>query len=33
MGELGVPPIVVAHIVNHVSTTRAGVTLSVYALY
>jgi integrase len=33
MAELGVSPIVLAHIINHVSVTRAGVTLSVYQTY
>jgi integrase len=30
MGELGIAPIVRAHVVNHRSSTRAGVTLGVY---
>ena len=30
MAELGVPPIVLGHIANHRTTTRAGVTLAVY---
>ena len=33
MAELGVTPIVLAHIINHVSVTRAGVTLGVYQTY
>jgi integrase len=33
MGELGVAPIVLGHVINHRSTTRAGVTLAVYAQY
>jgi integrase len=33
MAELGVVPIVLGHIINHVSTTKAGVTLSVYQQY
>ena len=33
MAKLGVTPIVIAHILNHVSVTRAGVTLGVYAVY
>ena len=33
MAKLGVTPIVIAHILNHVSVTRAGVTLSTYAIY
>ena len=33
MARLGVPPIVLGHIANHRSTTRAGVTLSVYNTY
>jgi integrase len=31
MGRLGTAPIVLGHIANHLSTTKAGVTLSVYA--
>jgi integrase len=30
MAELGVPPIVLGHIANHRTTTKAGVTLGVY---
>jgi integrase len=33
MARLGVVPIVLGHIANHRSTTRAGVTLSVYSQY
>lgn len=33
MASLGVPPIVLGHIINHRSVTRAGVTLSVYSQY
>jgi integrase len=33
MARLGVPPIVLGHIANHRTTTRAGVTLSVYSQY
>ena len=33
MGELGIAPIVRAHVVNHRSATRAGVTLGVYDHY
>lgn len=33
MAKLGVTPIVIAHILNHVSVTRAGVTLGVYSIY
>ena len=33
MAELGVSPIVLAHIANHISATRAGVTLRVYQTY
>src|SRR5262249_18474150 len=31
MAKLGVPPIVLGHIANHRTTTKAGVTLGVYA--
>src|SRR5262249_26342827 len=31
MAELGVAPIVLGHVANHRTTTRAGMTLSVYA--
>jgi integrase len=31
MARLGVPPIVLGHIANHRTTTKAGVTLGVYA--
>jgi len=30
MAELGVPPIVLGHIANHRTTTKAGITLGVY---
>jgi integrase len=30
LAELGVPPIVLGHIANHRTTTKAGMTLSVY---
>jgi hypothetical protein len=33
MARLGVAPIVLGHIANHRTTTRAGVTLSVYSHY
>jgi integrase len=33
MARLGVAPIVLGHIANHRTTTRAGVTLSVYSVY
>jgi len=33
MGELGIAPIVRAHVINHRSVTRAGVTLGVYDHY
>jgi integrase len=33
MARLGVPPIVLGHVANHRTTTRAGVTLSVYSHY
>jgi integrase len=33
MAELGITPIVIAHVLNHVSVTRAGVTLGVYQQY
>jgi integrase len=33
MGELGIAPIVVGHVINHSSVTRAGVTLKVYNHY
>ena len=33
MAELGVSPIVLAHVINHRSVTKAGVTLSVYSHY
>jgi len=33
MARLGIAPIVLGHIANHRSTTRAGVTLSVYSQY
>ena len=33
MAELGVSPIVLAHVINHRSVTKAGVTLAVYSQY
>ena len=33
MAELGVSPITLGHVINHRSTTKAGVTLSVYSHY
>jgi integrase len=33
MAQLGVPPIVLGHIINHRSVTKTGVTLAVYAHY
>jgi hypothetical protein len=33
MAELGVAPIVLGHIANHLTTTHAGVTLRVYNQY
>ena len=33
MAELGVSPIVLGHVINHRSVTKAGVTLSVYSQY
>jgi integrase len=33
MAKLGVSPIVLGHVINHVSVTKAGVTLSVYSHY
>ena len=33
MAELGVAPIVLGHVINHRSVTKAGVTLSVYSHY
>ena len=33
MAELGIPPIVLGHVINHRSVTKAGVTLSVYSHY
>lgn len=33
MAKLGVSPIVLGHVINHVSVTKAGVTLSVYSQY
>lgn len=33
MAQMGVPPIVLGHITNHRSVTKAGVTLSVYTHY
>jgi integrase len=31
MAKLGIPPITLGHVANHLSTTKAGVTLAVYA--
>ena len=33
MAELGISPIVLAHVVNHRSVSKAGVTLGVYSQY
>src|SRR5262249_11530523 len=33
MAELGVPPIVLGHVANHRTTTKAGITLGVYVQY
>src|SRR5262249_13449348 len=33
MAKLGVTPIVLGHVINHRSVTKAGVTLAVYAQY
>jgi integrase len=33
MGRLAIAPIVIGHVINHRSTTKAGVTLGVYQLY
>ena len=33
MAKLGVSPIVLGHVINHISVTKAGVTLSVYSHY
>jgi integrase len=33
MASLGVSPIVLGHVINHISVTKAGVTLSVYSHY
>jgi integrase len=33
MARVGIPPIILGHVANHRSTTRAGVTLSVYTQY
>ena len=33
LAELGVPPIVLGHIANHRTTTKAGITLGVYVQY
>jgi integrase len=33
MAKLGVSPIVLGHVINHVSVTKADVTLSVYSHY
>jgi hypothetical protein len=30
MAELGIPPIVLGHVANHRTTTKAGITLGVY---
>ena len=33
MAKLGVSPIVLGHVINHRSVTKAGVTLGVYSQY
>jgi hypothetical protein len=33
MAQLGIAPIVLGHVINHRSVTKAGVTLSVYSHY
>jgi hypothetical protein len=33
MAQFGIAPIVLAHVINHRSVTKAGVTLSVYSQY
>jgi hypothetical protein len=33
MARLGIAPIVLGHVANHRTTTRAGVTLAVYSHY
>jgi integrase len=33
MAQLGVAPIVLGHVANHLTTTKAGITLAVYAKY
>ena len=33
MAQLGVAPIVLGHVINHRSVTKAGVTLAVYSHY
>ena len=33
MARLGIAPIVLGHVANHRTTTRAGVTLAVYSQY
>jgi hypothetical protein len=33
MAKLGVSPIVLGHVINRISVTKAGVTLSVYSQY
>jgi hypothetical protein len=33
MARLGVAPIVLGHVANHRTTTRAGITLAVYSQY
>jgi hypothetical protein len=33
MARLGIAPIVLGHVINHRSITKAGVTLSVYSHY
>ena len=33
MAQLGVAPIVLGHVANHLTTTKAGITLAVYSKY
>ena len=33
MAKLGIPPIVIGHVANHRTTTKAGITLGVYVTY
>ena len=33
MAKLGISPIVLGHVINHRSVTKAGVTLAVYSQY